>query len=173
MPVAVEEWRSVVGWEGVYEVSNLGRVRNIKSRRGTHPLLVLKPRISKCGYAKVILRDSPRFRAYMIHRLVYEAFVGAIPEGYEIDHLDSDKLNNVPANLEAVTKLENMQRAHRMPRNTARGCRQGRAVFTDEIVKQIRLRVELGEKQNLIASEFGVTPTAINCIVKRKTWRHV
>lgn len=169
----VEIWRALIGYEGLYEVSNLGAVRNIAQRRGTRPGLILKNRITKDGYCKVVLRDSGRDVSLFVHRIVYTCFHGPIPDGMEIDHLDGNKKNNASSNFEAVTRLENIARSFRRGRNMAFGSRQGRSAFTENQVLQIKIRVARGERQNAIAAEFGVTPTAINCIIKGKTWVHV
>ena len=122
----------------------------------------------------VILRDGGRDRKWYIHRLVYLSFRGPIEDGLEVDHVNGDRNDNRLANLEAVPRLENMRRAHKMGlMNTANGSRQHRARFTESQVLQIRERVRSGERQVDLAKELGVTPTAINCIVKRHTWRHI
>lgn len=168
------EWAAVPGWDGYYEASLGGMVRNIMPRKGSIPGKVLKGRPTRDGYLKVVLQKKGATKqSTFVHRLIYQVFKGPIPDGFEVDHLDSCKTNNRASNLEAVPKLVNMQRSFAKGRNMARGAQQGKAVFTDEIVASIRKRVSNGEKQNAIAAEFGVTPTAINCIVKRKTWAHV
>lgn len=168
-----EKWAPAPGYEGLYEVSTLGKVRNIAQRRGTKPGLLLRRRITSDGYSKVVLRNCGLDVTLFLHRLVYQSFKGSIPEGMQIDHLDSDKSNNALQNLEVVTQTENIRRSFAKGRNVASGSRQGRAAFTEDQVMNIKIRVRNGEKQNAIAKEFGVTPTAINCIIKGKTWTHV
>ena len=69
-------------------------------------LVQVKPSISNCGYEFICYK---RGGVVCVHRLVYEAFKGEIPEGLEIDHIDQNKRNNNPENLRIVTRLENMQ----------------------------------------------------------------
>lgn len=171
-----ENWVPAFGYESLYSVSDLGRVRSTAKRKGTTPGRLLKPRCSKRQGDRmhVILRDGGRDRKWYIHRLVYLSFRGPIEEGLEVDHVNGDRNDNRLANLEAVPRLENMRRAHKMGlMNTANGSRQHRARFTESQVLQIRERVRSGERQVDLAKELGVTPTAINCIVKRHTWRHI
>lgn len=172
----METWVPAYGYESLHSVSDLGRVRNEANRKGTHPGLILKERASsrKLDRPHVLLRDGDKVKKWYVHRLVYFSFNGPIPDDMEIDHINGDSRDHRLSNLEAVTKLENMRRAHHMGlMNTAKGSKQHRARFTEQQVLSIRQRVASGEKQVDLAVEFGVTPTAINCIVKRLTWKHV
>jgi hypothetical protein len=173
MSSTTEIWVAVSGYEGLYEVSDAGRVKNIARRKGTTPGAILKHRPTRDGYSKVLLRNQGADYQTLVHRLVYRSFIGPILDGMQIDHLNGDKTDNTPQNLEAVTQTENIRRSFSRGRNIAKGSRQGRSVFTEAQVLSIKERVHAGEKQNAIAKEFGVTPTAINCIVTGKTWAHV
>ena len=104
----MEVWKDVIGYEGLYEVSNLGNVRNVKRNR------VLKPLKRNHGYLAVQLHgrggNERGFRTFSIHRIVAESFVPN-PRGLtEINHIDEDKTNNNCENLEWVTHKENMNR---------------------------------------------------------------
>lgn len=109
-----EIWKPVV-WRGMsfsvrYEVSSLGRVRSTTSRPR-----VLKPSIGTKGYPQVCLTaDDGRRSTAKVHRLVVEAFIGALLPGETVNHKDADKLNNEVGNLEVVTNKENCQHAHRV-----------------------------------------------------------
>lgn len=104
-----EEWRPVVGHEGLYEVSNRGHVRSVAGAQslGGRRLSgkVLKPRPTPKGYLRVQIRGCD----YYIQRLVLEAFVGPCPEGMEACHHDSDRSNNWVSNLRWDTRLGNCQ----------------------------------------------------------------
>lgn len=100
-----EEWRPVVGYEGKYEVSNLGRVKSSNyQRRGFEKILSPK---SNTGYLRVELRggDSPREKC--VHALVAEAFIPNPENKSEVNHLDGNGFNNKVSNLEWVTRSEN------------------------------------------------------------------
>lgn len=103
-----EEWRPVVRWEGVYEVSSLGRVRRVNPGKGSSRDGVLFGTRLPSGHIAVTLRDSPRYERTMLHRLVLEAFVGPCPEGMEACHFpDRDPSNNRLSNLRWGTRSEN------------------------------------------------------------------
>lgn len=96
-----EIWKPVVNYEGEYEVSNLGRVRSLKSGK------LLKP----CGIGKNYLRvclckDGER-KNYLIHRLVVEAFISPIPQGMVVNHKDENPSNNCVENLEICSYYYN------------------------------------------------------------------
>lgn len=111
--LAAEEWRPVVGWEGRYEVSNLGRVKSLRGR-GNGPPMILLPSVVR-GYLRVT--PGPRNgKIRTVHSLVAEAFLGPRPaprDGYRIEanHIDGVKSNCRSGNLEWLTQLENAHHA--------------------------------------------------------------
>lgn len=109
----MEQWRAVVGFEGLYEVSDNGRVRSLSRivmRRNGRPrpvrARILSPWNSH-GYAMVSLRDKDIRRNPCVHTLVLEAFVGPCPEGNECCHGKGGPLNNRLANLRWDTRSGN------------------------------------------------------------------
>lgn len=118
----VEEWRPVVGFESLYEVSNVGRVRRIgKAARtgkghggGARIGLILKLRKHRGGYLMAQLWCNGKLTGRLAHCLVAPAFIGARPEGLDINHKDGDKTNNSVGNLEYVTRSENNRHAYRI-----------------------------------------------------------
>lgn len=121
----LEEWRPVAGWEGLYEVSNCGRVRSLdrtmKNKWGTRT--PIKGRIMKTdtvgsGYKRVTLQDSQRVRLF-VHRLVAFAFpeiCGEYFEGAQINHKDENPENNAAWNLEWCTVKYNCNYGGHMKR---------------------------------------------------------
>lgn len=113
-----EQWRPVVGYEGKYEVSDLGRVRSMervvnRPHRGPHRVgtRVLKARIAHHGHHYVTLfGDTKKDRRHFgVHRLLLAAFVGPCPDGMEACHNDGDPANNHISNLRWDTRESNMQ----------------------------------------------------------------
>ncbi len=99
-----EEWRDVVEFEDLYEVSNLGRVRNKETKH------ILKPETKLNGYIEYHLSKYGRDWKRRAHKLVLEAFTGKHP-GLEVNHIDHDKGNNRLDNLEWCTHAENVHKA--------------------------------------------------------------
>lgn len=103
----MEQWKDVVGYEGLYQVSNYGRVMTTR-RPGTQGGFKALTE-NEDGYYRVKLCKNGKDRRWMVHRIVYEAFIGKIPSDCEINHIDEDKKNNRPENLEAITHIENIR----------------------------------------------------------------
>jgi hypothetical protein len=115
----IENWLPVVGYEGFYEVSDLGRVRSLtrsitqKKRSGKTYIRsvggnILGGHVATGGYN--YFRMSPDGKSKSAHSMVAEAFIGPRPNGHDIDHLDNNRLNNKRNNLEYVTRRENLIR---------------------------------------------------------------
>ena len=101
MGVNMEEiWKDVEGYEGLYMVSNKGRVWS------NHNQKVLKNVLGKRGYLKVTLSNKKR-KEYMIHRLVAQNFLTKVTDKEVVNHIDENKLNNNVDNLEWCTVKEN------------------------------------------------------------------
>ena len=104
------KWKEIVNTNGVtyYRISEYGHVYSLRKRR------LMKEGVNGVVYPYrfyVIEVSQGIFKRRYTHRLVHEAFIGPIPEGYEVDHMDMEKANNHYTNLEAVTQAENMRRA--------------------------------------------------------------
>jgi hypothetical protein len=111
LPLETEEWRPVVGHEGWYEVSNLGRIRRTTPGPGTYPGRILKTGAGGTGYQPVRVEHEGKWTSGPVHRLVALAFLPpTTSERTEVDHKDGNKQNNRPDNLEWVTHGENMRR---------------------------------------------------------------
>lgn len=110
----IEIWKDIKGFEGYFQVSNLGRVKRLKYKPKTYKLLdekILEPFTWQSRYLRVDLqykKDSiSHRRATYIHNLVAETFIGERPKGYEIDHINRDYLDNRADNLRYVSRKEN------------------------------------------------------------------
>ena len=97
----LEFWNGIPDYEGFYEESSLGRTRNIRTGR------VLKPTKTRNGYLYVSLWKNNVGKKFLVHRLVWTTFVGEIPEGYELDHINTERVCNRLSNLRVVTRKEN------------------------------------------------------------------
>ena len=100
----MEIWKSIKGYEDLYEVSNLGRVNSLFTRKGK----IMKPKIEKDGYLRIGFWKDNKQKYYNIHRLVAEAFLPQ-KEDYQnqINHINKIKFDNRVENLEWVSNIEN------------------------------------------------------------------
>lgn len=96
-----ETWLDIPGWEGLYKVSDHGRVRGVSG-------CILKPEVLPRGHLKVKLYRPDQSKHWLVHRLVLTTFVGPCPEGLESCHWDDDKTNNHLWNLRWDTHAANL-----------------------------------------------------------------
>ena len=107
-----EQWRPIPGYEGRYEVSELGRVRSWRPWRGTPVPRLLRGSLGTHGYRGVTLYGFKGARQDIaVHLLMLTAFVGPEPDGMVTRHLDGDKTNNILTNLAYGTPSENARDA--------------------------------------------------------------
>ena len=97
----IEIWKDIKGYEGLYQVNNLGNVKSLVSNK------ILKPMISNSGYFRVDLFKKHNRNQFSIHRLVALHFIIKPSDKDHVNHKDEDKLNNNVENLEWVTHEEN------------------------------------------------------------------
>ena len=108
-----EEWKPIKNNEGLYDASNFGRIRSLdrwtKNRRGKYIQKgrILKPGKNSKGYMTVILCKDRKKKTFLVHRLVYDAFNGKIPEGMQVNHINEIKTDNSLWNLNLMTNQEN------------------------------------------------------------------
>lgn len=100
-----EIWKPIPGYECLYLASNYGRIRSIK--RNTTSGKVLKQKMDKNGYCIVSMYKEGKMKSKKVHRLVWEAFNGPIPDGMQINHKDENASNNNLDNLMLCTQKEN------------------------------------------------------------------
>ena len=110
-----EIWKPVVGFDGYYEVSNLGRVRSVErtieyadGRVYTYRCRVLSPTVDKYGYCTVQLSVNRKIKRRRVHNLVAEAFISNPEKKPYIDHIDTNPSNNHYKNLRWATQKDNM-----------------------------------------------------------------
>lgn len=179
-----EIWKPVVGWEGQYEVSNMGRVfsveRMVSGRKrpdGSHHMRRCRARLLtpwlESGYPRVSMGSGRAEHPQPnIHRLVLEAFIGSCPDGMECCHGDGNKTNNRLDNLRWDTKTANQ--ADRLAHGTACvGETHPNSKLTVADVRTMRERRARGEPLKSLARAYGVTTTTICDICKRHSWSHV
>ncbi len=102
-----EIWKSIEGYEGLYEVSNLGNVRSLNWHL-TGTIRVLKPRQNGYGYLSVILYKNGKMKKFYVHRLVASAFLPNPQNLPQVNHKDENKTNNSIENLEWCSCKDNI-----------------------------------------------------------------
>jgi hypothetical protein len=113
-----EIWKDVLGYEGLYQVSNLGQVKSLNYNR-TGIERILKARLSKDGYYEVMLCKNGKGKSFRVHRLVVMSFIGEIPKGSVVNHLNEIRTDNRLENLEICTNKENINYGTSIARRSA------------------------------------------------------
>lgn len=108
-----EIWKDVVGYEGLYQVSNLGRVKSLKHGKER----ILRDAQNSNGYPGVVLCIASKGKTKMVHRLVAEAFLGK--SDLDVNHKDGKPSNNNIENLEYVTTRENISHGYKSKKTSS------------------------------------------------------
>lgn len=102
-----EIWVPILGYEELYWVSNFGRIKTLGNGKTHKTERILRPEKLKNGYLRVCLYRDGKAKPFSIHRLVWAAFNGPIPNGMQINHLNEDKTDNRLENLSLVSAKAN------------------------------------------------------------------
>jgi DNA-binding XRE family transcriptional regulator len=158
-----ERWLPVRGYEGLYEVSDQGKVRRIAGN-------VLSVSLSN-GYRQVKLSKYGKQSSRSVARLVAQAFIPNPYRKAEVNHKDRDRSNDRVSNLEWTTHLENAQHAANNGKyHTSEN--PGQCLLTEQKVKFI-IDAEGRFFQKQLAEQFGVTQQAISEIWRGKNWKEI
>lgn len=169
-----ELWRDVPEYEGLYRVSDQGRVMSLVGPHGERRERILKPGIGSHGYFLVTLCKNGKIRSHNIHRLVLRAFKRPMRKDQTVTrHLNGIRTDNRLCNLAWGSPREN-QTDRVLHGTDNRGERYGLAKLTERDVLEIRRRYAgEGISQRKLAREFGLHQTHIGDIVNRKCWAHI
>lgn len=176
-----EVWKDAVRYEGLYQVSNTGKVKSLErivSREKWHKQKVderiLKPANDGYKYLMVSLYKNRKRHTEKVHRLVADAFIPNPSNKPQINHIDGVKHNNNAYNLEWVTEKENIQHAVLIGLRNDKGENNPNSKLNCEKVIKIR---SIYKNSNLtqkdIAKKFNISNTTVSQIVNRKTWNHI
>lgn len=109
----IEIWKDIKEYEGLYQVSNLGKVKSIDRVINNHfyKSQIIKPYDNGIGYYKIKLCKNGKIKHFYLHRLVAQAFLEDYSPLLEINHINHNKKDNNINNLESVSHLDNMKKA--------------------------------------------------------------
>lgn len=180
-----EIWKDVVGYEGLYAVSNVGNVRRINrtNRQNKHIELPsglylhsenMIPNDSGQGYYDVQLSKFDKIKHARVHRLVSEAFIPNPENKPYVNHLNGIRNDNRVENLEWCTAKENSRHAVDTGLYVGRkGEENPRSIFKDEDILWIRENCKSYKDYGWIAEKFNSVSGTIKGIYKNRCWKHL
>lgn len=178
------EWRAVIGYEGLYEVSSTGKVRGLArevefiSRHGTPAVRTIPAKVlaqtpdwGRHAYGRLTVKLSKDGKAVtrLVHQLVAEAFIGPRPDGQQVAHCDGNPANNAVANLRYATPAENTGDKF-LHGTVLRGADVGNSKLNENQVRLIRASDISVTKA---AKVFGVSVAQVSRIRSGTRWGHV
>ena len=168
-----EIWRDVIGYEGLYMVSNMGRLKSNIWNGGR----LINPCLHTGGYLIVGLYKNGRRKIYYVHVLVAQAFIANSESKSQVNHIDADKTNNRVENLEWVTQKENIRHSWQLGlRRCIKGTANKNSKLQSEKVRYIRAHYIPRHREfgaSALARKFSVDPETILNVIKYKTYKDV
>ena len=167
---APEVFADIPGYEGYYQVSNLGRVKNSKTGK------ILKPYLTR-GYLRVSLYNDSNRKCKLVHRVVAEAFLPNPDGKSDVNHINGCKTDASVCNLEWVSASENMFHAHSnrlRPKINTQGENNGFAKLTEAQVIEIKQLLADGKStQKTIGSQFNISRSTVKGIKSGRRWSYL
>lgn len=146
-----EIWKPIPGFEGYYSASSLGRIRRDKDEANTFAGRIMKSRLERNGYLRIMLTKNGKRSRFLVHQLIALAFIGPNPEKLTVNHKDpkTGKTDNRASNLEYATQQEQMNHAkihglvatgdrnaaRKHPERVARGDRNGAKLHPERLAR--------------------------------------
>lgn len=168
-----EIWKDIKGYEGIYQVSNLGRVFSVRRK------LIMKPQKSGkggLGYYQVPLTVGGKKYLAFLHKLIAEAFIPNPDNKPHVNHIDGNKKNNELSNLEWCTLKENSKHAYDTGLNRClkKGEEHYKSKLNADIVREIRRLYATGMySQKKLSEMYKIHQTNVGFIVRMETWKDV
>lgn len=162
----IEEWRDIVGYEGLYQVSNLGNVKSldretkgrIKGFKNKLKGKYLKPDLMRSGHLRVTLYKNGTNKHLQVHRLVALSFIENNDNKEFVNHLDENPSNNNVDNLEWATAQENTNWGTGIERRAKNQYKKIKVTYIDNTY-------EIWESQTIFAKEFKINISGINNVL--------
>ena len=173
----MEVWKDILGYEGIYQVSDAGRVRSVdrlNSRGYKRKGVIRKLQNGNRGYKTVGLNRDGVMAYHQVHRLVAIAFIPNPDNFPQVNHTEGNKSDNRACKLEWCTAAENTEHAVKMGlRDTCRGERHSKSKLSELDVLDIRWLRGFGVTISALAREYQVSTTSIRQVLTGRSWGHV
>lgn len=183
-----EVWKDVIGYEGLYQVSNFGNVKSLDREIAPNNRVpywrkgkICKQSKSNLGYMTVGFTVNNKKINKYVHRLVAEAFITNMNNYPQVNHIDCDKINNRMYNLEWCTNSQNHIHASKKGLNKLHlhrvaysGEENGRSLLTKEQVLEIKQKyIPYKYSAKKLSKEYGVSESCITHILNNTSWKEI
>ena len=175
-----ELWHDIVGFEGLYQVSNLGNVKALQRLLPDKRILkekILKKQVQRDGYVLVGLRKKGKQKFILVHRIVATAFIPNPENKKQVNHIDGNKLNNHVENLEWCTASENIKHAYKIGlKNKLFGELNYNAKIKKEDVIFIRKNYKPYDRdfsRKKLAEMFNISVATVKKILSNDLWKDI
>lgn len=170
--MAIENWKAIPGYEGIYEVGDLGHIRRLTAHNNTFSGRILAPGINSKGYASVALYKDGDRKTHSVHILVASAFCVRSEGQYIVNHKRGEKADNRAVRLEWCTPAQNSQHAIRTGIwKPKRGDSHPLSKLNSKKVARIRKRYAAGGiTMEALGHRYGVVLGTIWMIIRNRTW---
>jgi hypothetical protein len=179
---AMEVWKDIVGYEGMYQVSNYGNVKSLERvvvrSNGSKMYIkekLLNKRLNDRGYIEIKLSKNGKSGYAKLHRLVAQAFIPNPENKPQVNHKDTDKENNHVDNLEWNTHSENQKHAHANGLYDRSGEANSCNKVSEQDVIEIRTRKASGEKLGKVYESYkeSISKHGFKAIWYGYNWKHI
>ena len=160
-----EAWKDVIKVNGVYRVSNLGRLKSYTGR-------IITPKNNGRGYRYYQFKKPKPHNIY-VHKLVLENFICKRPIGYHANHRNGKKSDNRLSNLEWVTPKENARHKDLVLGKQYRGENCTISKLKNSDINEITYICKFGFYQEIVGDAYGISQTQVSRIVRRVNWAHI
>lgn len=173
-----EVWKDIEGYEGLYQVSNLGRVKSLekivlnKGSKILKPEIILKTGFSRDGYPLTTISKNNKTRTFRINRLVAQAFIPNPENKDTVNHKNGIKTDNRVENLEWNTRSENVLHAYKYGlKISVKGEKHYASKITEKDALDIKYNKGLSAKD--AAKTYGITLSMVFQIRRGVKWKHI
>jgi len=173
-----EQWKYIIGYEGLYQISNVGRIAScdrIRNDGNFYSGCIRKLDMTLSGYLRIGLTNwIGERKRYSVARLVAIHFIPNPENKPQVNHINGDKLDNRVENLEWCTSKENIRHAFENGLKVSKvGENQNLAKLTNSDIDYIRYLLSTNTAQREIARIFNVSDALISLIKHNKLWKHI
>ena len=176
-----EVWLPVKGYEGIYEISNKGRLKSLPRMVDNYTKKTLfkggirKESLDSYGYVKYNMSKDSVTKGMLAHRIVALAFIPNPEKRPQINHINAVKTDNRVENLEWCTPMENIHHSMEMGLQKKRSGEEIHfAILTEKEVIEIRSKYKPRKYTfKRLGIEYGVSYQTIQCIIHKRSWKHI